>query len=137
MSIIYDALKKVENKLESSGEKSLAADVKRVARKKPYYFYLVLVVAGITLASVVYNAISKHYLAKVVTIRATDQGPARLGKELALNGIFFSGDASYALINNQIVREGDAVMGVKIRRITSEVVELDKNGVIYRLSNRK
>lgn len=137
MSIIYDALKKVENKLELNGGKNLAADVKRIVRKKPVYFYFALVVAGITLASVAYNVITKSYLDRVVTISANEHGPARLGNDLTLNGIFFSGQTNYALLNNQIVREGDAVMGVTVRRITSELVELDKNGVLYRLSNKK
>jgi hypothetical protein len=137
MSIIYEALKKVENKLELTGKKNIVADVKRIAQKKPYYFYLVAIVVGLTLASITYNVISKRYLAKVVKISASDQGPAKLGNEITLNGIVFTGDSNYALLNNQIVREGDAVRGIMVKRITSEVVELDKNGVLYRLSNRK
>ena len=137
MSIIYEALKKVENKLELTGTKNIVAETKRIIQKKPYYSYLVVIVVGLTLASITYNVIAKRYLARVVKISGGDQGPAKLGNEITLNGIVFAGDSNYALINNQIVREGDAVMGIIIKRITSESVELDKNGVLYRLSNRK
>jgi hypothetical protein len=136
MSIIYDALRKVENKLELTGEKDIVTDIKRIARKKPYYFYLVVIVVGLTLASVTYNMVTKRYLNRVITISG-EHGPAKLGKDITLNGIFFSGDTNYALVNNQIVKEGDRVLGIIVRRITSEAVELDKNGVLYRLSNKK
>ena len=137
MSIIYEALKKVENKLDLTGKNNIVADTRRVMQKKPYYSYIVVVVIGIALASVTYNVITKSYLQRVVKITGNEYGPAKLGNEITLNGIVFTGDSNYALINNQIVKEGDAVMGITIKRITSEVVELDKNGVLYRLSNKK
>lgn len=137
MSIIYDALRKVENKLDLTNEKNIAAHIKHMAKKKPYFFYFLVIVTGLTLASVAYNVATKYYLAGVIKIAPSDYAKAKLGFEVTLNGIFFSGDANYALINNQIVREGDTLMGATIKRITSEVVELDKDGVVVRLSNRQ
>jgi hypothetical protein len=137
MSIIYDALKKVENKLELTEAKDIASGIRQIAKKKPYYFYLVAVVAGLALASVTYNVVTKNYLAKTIKATPNDYAQAKLGLALNLNGIFFSGDTSYALINNQIVKEGDTVMGVTVKRITSKDVELLKNGVVVKLSSRE
>lgn len=137
MSIIYDALKKVENKLELTETKDIASGVKKLAKKKPHYFYLVAVVAGLTLASLAYKMITKQYLAKAIKTTPNDYARAKLGLELNLNGIFFSGDTNYALINNQIVREGDSLMGATVRRITSKDVELLRDGIVVKLSNRE
>jgi len=137
MSIIYDALRKVENKLELTGEKNIAAGIKHMAKKKPHYFYPVAILAGIVLASVTYNVVTKHSLAGIFKIQPQDYTQAKFGIQLTLNGIFFSGDTNYALINNQILKEGDSLKGVRVKRITSEAVELDKNGVVVRLSNKK
>ncbi len=135
MSIIYDALRKVEDKLDLTSDKNIAVQIKRVAKKRPYYFYFLIIAAGLTLASITYNAVSKYYLAKVNPISSGEYTQAKLGLKLTLNGIFFSEDANYALINNQIVKEGDTLLGATIKRITSKVVEIDKNGVVVRLSN--
>ncbi len=51
-----------------------------------------------------------------------------------LNGIFFSGNDTYALINNQIVRNGDLIEGAKIIKITVKTVEIDNAGQIITLS---
>jgi type II secretory pathway component PulC len=47
---------------------------------------------------------------------------------LILNGVFASESSSYALINNQVVREGDTISGVKVLRIYSNRVDLDAFG---------
>lgn len=43
---------------------------------------------------------------------------------LVLNGIVFSSDKGYALINNTIVIEGDKIEGLTVVRITKDRVEL-------------
>jgi len=45
-----------------------------------------------------------------------------------LNGIFFSDNDGYALINNQIVRENDYIDGAKVSLITANNVQLDSAG---------
>lgn len=53
---------------------------------------------------------------------------------LVLNGTVSSEYENYALINNQIVQEGDQISGLKVKKISSEGVELeDKDGKITRL----
>ena len=53
---------------------------------------------------------------------------------LVLNGIVVSPGASYALINNKIVEEGDTVEGLKVVRITKENVELQDGDTAFKLS---
>lgn len=54
-----------------------------------------------------------------------------------LNGIFLSNDGSYALINNQIVREKDTVDGAKVVLITENNVRLDNLGQKITLSTSR
>ncbi|MDD5432878.1 MAG: hypothetical protein PHO70_07865 [Candidatus Omnitrophica bacterium] len=54
-----------------------------------------------------------------------------------LNGIFFSEDkGGYALVNNQIVKVGDTINGAVVKKITDELVELETEGSIIKLSTR-
>ena len=53
---------------------------------------------------------------------------------LVLNGIVFSPDSSYALINNKIVKEGDKIEGVIVVRITQDGVELKDQDAPFKLS---
>jgi len=51
-----------------------------------------------------------------------------LEASFVLNGIYFSDNDGYALVNNQIVRENDYVDGAKVVLITTHTVELDNAG---------
>ena len=52
-----------------------------------------------------------------------------------LNGIFFTGEQGYALINNRIVKEGDVIKGATLLRIEADMVELKAaDGSTIRLS---
>lgn len=136
MSIIYDALKKVESKPGlTEGKKSNAGHKPAVQKKS--YSYLLVIVTGLALASIIYNLATKYPLAKTLKAATNVSAQAKLGHKLDLTGIFFSGDKNYALINNQILKEGDTIVGAKVRRITTEAVELDKDGIAVRLSYKK
>lgn len=58
---------------------------------------------------------------------------------LVLNGIFFSPDNGYyALINNKIVKEGDDIDGVLVKRIDLNNVELEsEEGKLVKLSRER
>jgi hypothetical protein len=56
---------------------------------------------------------------------------------LILNGVFFSQDEGYALVNNQIVKEGDLVDGARVKQITLDTVELDFQGSVIKLTTSK
>lgn len=55
---------------------------------------------------------------------------------LILNGIFFSENEGYALINNQIVKAGDEIEGAVVKRIDLNEVELERAGSVFKLSTR-
>jgi type II secretory pathway component PulC len=57
-------------------------------------------------------------------------------ESLTLNGIFFSQNDGYALINNQIVKDGDTVDGAVVKKITADSVEVEYDGKTLKLYNR-
>jgi len=52
-----------------------------------------------------------------------------------LNGVFFSGNEGYALINNRIVKQGDKIDGATVVQIFLDEVDLDFGGSIIKLSS--
>jgi type II secretory pathway component PulC len=53
-----------------------------------------------------------------------------------LNGVFFSENGGCALINNQIVKEGDHIEGATVVRIALEGVELKLEDSVIKLTSR-
>lgn len=51
-----------------------------------------------------------------------------------LNGVYFSGDKGYALINNQILEEGDSIGEAIVEKITLDFVELKVKDKTVRLN---
>ena len=68
-----------------------------------------------------------HY-AKQDAQRRTQGGPG------LLYGIFASGSGYAAMIDGVTVQEGSLINGYRVRRITSENVECDKDGQVFTLS---
>lgn len=72
------------------------------------------------------------------TLRETKQNLLSVKEEpqkpFVLNGIFFSQDEGYALINNRIVKTGDSVAGAMVLRITADEVELNSSGATIKLT---
>ncbi len=60
----------------------------------------------------------------------------KIGPPPTLNGIFFSPNLCYALINNQIVKEGDTVEGAVVQKISEDEVELKNRTSVIKLSIR-
>lgn len=59
-----------------------------------------------------------------VTVTATQAETGRL----IIKGIVHSGDKSSAIIDNQIVREGEEILGATVVKINKDSVEFKKNG---------
>jgi len=175
MSIIYDALKKVETKIADSGIKPEVLDLpkKSPSKLKSYLFYLLILGAGFIIAGTIFilsnpqkkplamlNKIAKPAagLKKITTAVSEKLKLPTLAKEppttpissalseesasgsppiLVLNGVFFSENEGYALINNQIVREGDVINGATVERINLQGVELKSEGSVIQLSTVK
>jgi len=64
------------------------------------------------------------------------QGPV-FSRRLDLNGVFYSGNEAYALMNNQIIKVGDIIEGAVVKRISLEGVELEKEGQFVQISTSK
>lgn len=175
MSIIYDALKKVEEKFSDVEEKKIET---QKSKPKTYLVYLSIIILGVLSVNLFYNfliptnkiilrestvpssllspereknippELSKDVNSEKNDLPLTEEPPKTnsLNEEslplLILNGIFFSknDNDSYALINNQILREGDSIEGLLVKKISSREVELqnlqNKDSSSFKLSTK-
>lgn len=164
MSIIYDALKKVE----VSVHKASVTEVDKKDHKpklKIYLLFTLVICSGFFITNIVFSLFTKSLqkgssitpkiqpqvnkkqdanlaseLPKEVSPPEPNLTPAPVEVEkpspplLVLNGIFFSEDEGYALINNSIVKEDDTVDGAVVTRITLDGVELKFQDSVIKLS---
>ena len=156
MSIIYDALKKVEK----SGESVLKNNKEVPALKnkiKVYFIYILFLALGLFVAKTFFSylnhqppqvkaakktqiTVPQNNTIKIPPLQQPQLPPAVENKEpppkptLILNGVFSSGEESYALINNQIVKTGDKINGAVIKKIAPEEVLLDYENSEIRLT---
>lgn len=155
MSIINEALKKTELHIQQfEAKKNSPPD--KLPGPKPFLLYILILLLGISLSSFIFSLLGH----KIKTAQAPNktaislQQPAVFApppetaaakKEeknvpeaaFVLNGIFFSDNDGYALVNNQIVRENDSVDGAKVTRITANTVELNNQEKPIILSTRR
>ncbi|MCM8780343.1 MAG: general secretion pathway protein GspB [Candidatus Omnitrophica bacterium] len=157
MSIIYEALKKVEPKVQNSNKTN-----SNYRKDKPFslrytVLYILTLCLGISVAATL-SFLFTHSLEKTTTIKKynhihIDRPPATspiittnapillesqseskqkiintIKPSLVLNGIFFSENEGYALINNKILKEGDSIEQAKVKSITPQKVELEFEG---------
>jgi hypothetical protein len=140
MSIIYEALKKVGD--SGSANPLSGKEKNKKTPIKPYLLYILVVVSGLFIANLLFSLFTARPPGALQAQIAPPQkklsaasipAPANLTAQViekeaspawALNGVFFSQDSGFALINNQIVKEGDTVLGATVVRITRDLVEL-------------
>ena len=147
MSIIYDALKKVQ---KDTGKENPVQPgtpppaVKAKTKTNPLLIYILIVCLGLTLGNFAYKffAHPKNIVpAKneplpsqpktppaapaIAQITPAVPPPPKPEPTLVLNGVFFEQGEGYALINNKIVRIGDEVSSAKVKEITINGVELE------------
>lgn len=156
MSIIHDALKKTESDLQKNSQ---ASQKPAPASARPLLLYLLIVVAGLFLANLIFGAIKNKVQPRQTRPARTappevkplplampavppHQTPVPTqekipGPEFALTGTFLAEEENYALINNKIVKTGDYVAGAKVQRIGLDQVELDNAGEKIRLSTSR
>jgi hypothetical protein len=147
MSIIYEALKKVEqSKVAKPVTEIKPKPGKRGPRFKSILIYFLIAAVGIFLVNFLFKFISKPRAVAKQPVSVAQ--PARkapppvsvapeavpqsrgISSDLGLNlsGVFYSGDEAYALLNNQITKVNDVVGGAVVKRISLEGVELEKDG---------
>jgi type II secretory pathway component PulC len=159
MSIINDALKKAEESIQkNTPEENATVNLKPLSR--PILLYILILLASLVLGKIIFDLL--HHKVKPIKIpkeitisehppapEATSNLPPLEEKKIPepsapqnketfiLNGIFFSYNDSYALINNQIVRENDSVDGARVQKISTNSVELNQEGKIITLTTLK
>jgi len=160
MSIINEALKKTEASIQKNSAKEPPLAAKR-PKPRPYLFYISILVGGLFLITLIFAVINRKTpppplpepaktALPIETEPQISQGlpvvaPTSLPpkeeekpeKIFILNGIFFSDNDGYALVNNRIVRENDLIDGVKVEKITALTVELNNEGNIITLSTNR
>lgn len=157
MSIIYDALKKVEK----SGILKVKADKEERYSKsklKIYFFYFLVICFGVFIGNIFFSFLSQpkgsltqqlEPPAEETLPEPTEEPPLesapptsadkekKLKESLVLSGVFFSQNEGYALINNQIVKEGNLIEGATVKRIGLNEVELEFEGLTVKLSTNQ
>ena len=158
MSIINEALKKTEQSIQRNSNPN-NIPLKKESKLKPILLYIIILLAGLFLGNLLLNllhAVIKPTLPPIkpislstlqpsatppaaptpTTLPATEEVKTQTipKQTFVLNGIFYSDNDGYALVNNQIVRENDLVDGAKIIKITTNSVELDQEGNITTLT---
>jgi len=150
MSIINEALKKTEESIQRNSLKKTPGWDKKT-RLKTYLLYFLIFAVILLLGSYIFKAANRKIDSPLVS-EPPQTAPAppppaapalppeeqpKPEKKFVLNGIFFSDDNGYALVNNQIVKENDSVDGAKVEKITVDTVELNNEGSIVTLSTGK
>ncbi|MCM8795530.1 MAG: general secretion pathway protein GspB [Candidatus Omnitrophica bacterium] len=156
MSIIYDALKKIEQARETT-QKPESKNMGKLKLKKSnfsiYILYGLTLFLAFAFTNIFFWFLSNHprRLANppqklptpIISISATptlslSETPSPSSSfskpSLVLNGVFYSQEEGYALINNQILKEGETIEGARLRRINPDGVELEFAGEIIQLS---
>lgn len=157
MSIIYEALKKVEKLQTVPNPLPATAQNAKHSKIKAYLLYSLVVVFGILIANIIFMLVAGPFSAPaikteltvksppvlltnqepaVVKITPTPQAQEKVPPKLTLSGLFFSQNQGYVLINNQILKEGDTIEGATVKRILLDGVELEAGGAIIKLSNK-
>lgn len=158
MSIINEALKKTGQYIRENEIKNNPS-TKTISPPSPLLIYILILLAGILVSKFIFSLLSqpqRHNLAynknqnqpkttqapsASVTLPVAQEAPLENNtptkQNFVLNGIFFSNNDGYALVNNQIVRENDLVDSAKVVKITTNTVELDSGGKIINLSTNR
>ena len=149
MSIIYDALKKVETSQANDSKTKIDKGFK--SKPKIYLVFALMVCLGLFVANIFYEWLIPKPLLNTTDIvtggrplidkkqtSASVETKMETQKEippaLTLNGVFFSGSEGYALINNRVVKKGDKIDGATVVQIFLDEVDLEFGGSVIKLS---
>ncbi|MFH1360535.1 MAG: hypothetical protein ABIJ41_05805 [Candidatus Omnitrophota bacterium] len=149
MSIIYEALKKTQSQLEK--KLKVHHSVKKGERNTVVWVATILVFIGFVgcAGALLYIILLKPSLEMVSVQKQTETVPSREiiptsrqdsargsrpsrndlpASDLTLNGIIAMEGDYFALINNEILREGEYIEGKRIAKISVDKVEIEDNG---------
>jgi hypothetical protein len=155
LSIIYDALKKLEknvagNIASKGNENTPRATGPKKSNKQVLVFILIILIAlsSFKIASNLFGKPKLKPSAMLATVIShvpltppssvsSEEEPAvnLIEPKLILSGLYFQGDEGYALINNRIVKVGDIIQGARVKEIGLDKVALEFDGRIISLTN--
>jgi len=158
LSIIYDALKKIEksvNKSPNVEKESPAEEVKIKRNYRPALIYILLILIGLfCIGGVLYlltrpkikppSSPTPALTVQTVGAPTSDTALDTIPEEkpafipdptLILNGVYFQGNEGYALINNRILKIEDMIQGATLKEISLEKVTLEFEGRVITLVN--
>lgn len=161
MSIIYDALKKAEKTINLNQKATPdTTDKHHKFVYQVYILYAIVACVGLVIGNMIFGFLShkkssslkqtegiqavkndRVTQAKPVVAMPSETAPSlsigiknKPKVSLILNGVFFSENEGYALINNRIVKEGEEIEGLIVTRVNLNEVELAaKDGSIIKL----
>lgn len=147
MSIISEALKKVENSSENRPQLLVSSEPGKKGFNRLMVFLLAAIAVGIAFKSLTAHRVTKQGNSSVPETNQTALVPAPLQDEkllqkvrnlsassFQLSGIALMEGKSFAIINGDIFKEGDKVEGAKLIKITKDKVTLDREGNQIQLS---
>ena len=155
MSIIYDALKKVEKATDKNAPSKEKSQSKGAEKTKPIFIYILVILLGLFAGNMIIGLSTRPkakpilpYSSPAITPMDVAPLPLQDGKIapptkpirklepiLNLNGIFFQEDKGYALINNQILNTEDTIQGATVKEIKLNKVVLEFEGREINLIN--
>lgn len=157
MSIIYDALKKVEGNFNKGAFGNKQEQVKKTRPKnkiKPVLIYILVILAGLSLGKLAVGFFTRPKIIPAPSFApaaeslnpvtppldtalkpAEEEKPAPLEPVLTLNGVYFQGNEGYALVNNRILKTGETIQGATVKEIILDKVTLEFDGRIITLIN--
>jgi hypothetical protein len=153
MSIVNDALKKIEAKQEAINVKPKVLQDKpeekrEIFRPKPIrkkqskaLYWLIAIIGGVLLIAVISvtlrtdkvllrsNAIAKGNITGVANTKAGNLFRSIVrNKDFELTGIMYSEYEPAAIINNRVVKTGDVIEGATVASIQETLVKLSQQG---------
>lgn len=131
MSIINEALKKIEP--EGKIEKIIPHSKKRKGWNVFIFLSLILILASFALLKKQPSLLSEKDKALSLPSPSLNSSEAKPSPSLILKGIAHFGEENWAIIDDQIVRQGQLIKGAKVEEIFSDHVDLNFEGKRFTL----
>jgi thioredoxin 1 len=82
------------------------------------------------LAVVILGSVSYYFWPRIKSLPAMTKAAVTLNKDVSLTGIFYTKDDPdpMAIVDGNIVRQGDVIDGVRVLKIHKDKVEFERNG---------
>lgn len=148
MSIIYDALKRVEKTVDKSVPVAETAKAKSTNKTRPILLFIFVIVLGLFAGNMLFSLLTRPKAKPMPSLASPAVTPVNkidipiqtekpapplerirtTEPNLILSGVYFQGKLGYALINNKILKTEDTILGARVESISLEKVILEFEG---------